>query len=475
MACESKDVRVELLQDDGEWVEIPTIDEGVTTHIRQQGSADFTYLSDVYFPAGWDGTDYSQYVAPLNDIHTSQVCRVKYRQPHDDTFQTVHWGYARQVGSADGGQKMRLQIGDFANFLGKIPASNQFSGDIDEVLNYVAEQLESEITFVDSVETSDFTIDRPVTYLGNTFTANEHTLLDVMNWLTEEMGGIWWVTPSDADSGFKVTFALEPYWADEIQDLSDTFDVEDDDTEGSTLENIVEGVFENAMTRAGFGLEPNEELPGELSLQERLAQNIVTRNSYTEIDIYTEENGGSIVTNSELAETVTVVENQALFQLQPINQVTVYGDSPTSINTPVGDMVLESSSVPSRSFPIATATYDPLNSDGESALSPPIIEASTSTLESTRRKAKRELTSRLSEATGGQMTLLGHPFIRPLDIVETRMACDGRIQFDTPQLDYEIEAVKHVCPASERYTTEVDVQLYAREDDISITDEIREA
>ncbi|MFC6723776.1 hypothetical protein ACFQE1_05160 [Halobium palmae] len=404
-SCPQKDVRVFV---DG--TEIPTL--FVESHMRKEGSLDLSKVTEVEFPSRWAGENISGVISATEEGGISQPVTVEYRlnEATNGGWVIAHHGYVRAVGSAGEGRRMKLSVGDYSDFLGKIPASTTFKNPTpSNVLSYIAETFNEHVGItsirtgsvasstrgikddesvnpLNPLDMGTYVVEEYLSKLSDdhkpygtkTFKANKHTLADVANWLAREDGGYIW-----------------------------------------------------------FGSDGT--------------QPVLTYNSEPRRQKYRDTMVGGEGT------TVRVRENNALYDIKPITELTVYGSSKSSL---FGTGLIGADN-PSNQFPAITVRHPTLyQRTGGSSLSPPIIQKKSATIEATTQVAKKELKTRLNGASGGMMIVSGSPGMRPYDTIRAVPVC-GEADTDVPPLTYEVERVKHVCDSEQKYLSEIDVSVHA--------------
>ena len=394
--------------------EIPVIDESVTTRVRKDGPGQITRLSDVYFPASWRGenvltaingfdwsvTDNQGIIdgeADVSDTH--QIVRIEARTD-TETHETIHYGYSRAVGSGGKGKRLRLQVGDFAHFLSRFPFGKQYQNvTADFVLNDIVERLEDELPFVDGIALSfafDDVSDNVGDYFGLlNYRRNEDTLESVLNEITERRNWGW-------------SFRYNP-------DHEDIF------------------------------------LGDPLELRIRELQPTVSAEEYANDEEETEtliDPEASVFLGHQISgagQNVRILENEALTEISPINELTTYGQASGG------------------TFPVVTARQTELfQRAGNTELSPAREEVDTSNLDETEARAKKRLIERLDGASHGLMVLEPTPEIQPYDTIRAKPVLSEYIDGEPPAISYEVQRVEHHFDAGvndEYPRTEIDVGI----------------
>lgn len=176
---------------------------------------------------------------------------------------------------------------------------------------------------------------------------------------------------------------------------------------------------------------------------------------------------GEHVDASDAAEVV-ITENKALEELSPINQIRVHGSSAMGVG---GFNVKQ---LQSGSFPIAVASYPPLQERQGMALEPPVVDSDARSADKVGNVARKELVSRLSDVGGGDMFLLGRPDVNLHDEIRTRPLCRGEEEVGkTPPVSYQVNRVTHTAEGGETYQTRVNVGAYIDHSEIEVETHMR--
>lgn len=262
------------------------------------------------------------------------------------------------------------------------------------------------------------------------FTSNRDTLLDVMEWLAEKVDGRWQIEPTPV---------------------------------GGTL------VLDDTMSRRPFVQEERAaEMANELfqgrSVDASLEQGVVDQ--IGDLPIY---------------DTVKVVSNTALYDINPVNTVTVKGELRRNVlGVTVNDTPFESIGSKSKKYPFvkaravplyerAKANFDVSAVDTAGELSLTTIESEDITIDDARKTAKQALMDALEQTTEGMIYIHGNPKIMPFDSILAYPMCKERFtQTNVIPLKYEIEKVVHEQEGGGFYTTTLYVSVYVDENDIEI-------
>jgi hypothetical protein len=411
---------------DGE--KVPVINDGIECHIRKDGPLDINKLTDVYFPVEWQGEDYSGAVTALdpNEKDNSwDPVEIQIKNHGTDEFVTVHKGFVMAVGGgAKGTLERRMRVADIGQLLTAVPASQTFDSPRPEtVLEYAIDELiKAQPVFNDIVlkavnrNERDVDISGPLEAIGDIsfeggffgktrFKANEHTLLDVLDWVLEHIGGRFYF---DYDNG--------------SDDLVFVYDF-----------------APTAPTAEAKHLGGNTE----------------------------------------------VIQNNALYEISPINTVTVQGKTNNAVDTVVNtaeDIANAANFVTGgemdfggeKGFPEATVYHEQLRQlSGGATLKPPIKETDTTDKRSTEIAATKRLKDILDNAGGGEIVTRPFPIALPYTEFVSKPACGDAVDVDVPPISYEIEEIKHVVSAKASDNrpsayTKLNVSMFIDTDDMVV-------
>jgi hypothetical protein len=207
----------------------------VDVHLRKGGPLDINRYAEVQFASPWADTDYLSLFGSLTDDQTKpDTLRIDVRNQDTETYSTVFHGIVTGVGdSPDSNNKIhQCRAQGPEHYLQKIPASKVYSSgvQIQEILGYVTSELSEDFPLSVSVagvggsdtQNTIGVVDLPsfvISVVGifqdvdqlttpKTFTANKHTLSDVLDWATDKVGGRVWLQPTK--EGAEMVFTQSP-------------------------------------------------------------------------------------------------------------------------------------------------------------------------------------------------------------------------------------------------------------------------
>ena len=240
-------------------VTIPVVNKGIETRISSSGIGKQTKISEVHFPYEWSGVDYASKVSAFKPNQQSDydIANVWFQDVRSERWLLVHRGFVRGVGPSSEAGIGRMMIDTPENMTSAIPVSERYvKPDSVNVLQDCVDYFNKNTPFdasLGSVDSIDFggqevrerylgedtanvgqgdnigeqigdaatdigrvlgRFVQPDTYIdaisGDTiqttksFKANEHTLRDILKWVTATAGGDWWFEPTQ--SGLKLIY-----------------------------------------------------------------------------------------------------------------------------------------------------------------------------------------------------------------------------------------------------------------------------
>jgi len=247
------------------------------------------------------------------------------------------------------------------------------------------------------------------------FSRNRDTLADVMNWLTEEIGGSWYFEPTNTGVVLVVNNGAA---------ASDEF-----------------SIGRSAYYDGQFDFEGLEYIQG-----------------YNPA-------------------VVDVVSNTSLEDLKPINHLELNGESADSflgVNTadPFGDILGPRGSAASFTdkYPHVEVSYPPLlERTGGKKLGPNPIDSGKTTLAESEKQAEKKFLEAHEDNTDGSIDIKALPTIRPYDYMAAVPVCNDTFDADMNPIQYEVNSVIHKVSAGEPYITHLGVSIALDESVLDIT------
>jgi hypothetical protein len=145
-----------------------------------------------------------------------------------------------------------------------------------------------------------------------------------------------------------------------------------------------------------------------------------------------------------------VRENDALYEINPLNAVKAVGTTGQKINLGPLETVVGANTL-GEGYPVAIATADPLVEAAGGVSTGPKVEVSEVDPSVTANRAISALLDRLHSAAGGDIVLDAVPRVTPRDVLTVPTACADVIDAAPRPLPYRVQSVTH-----ETYVHETD-------------------
>jgi len=256
------------------------------------------------------------------------------------------------------------------------------------------------------------------------FTRNKHTLVDVMNWLTDKIGGAWYFRPTDTG----VILTINNAGTDDFK---------------------------------------------------------IARNSY--YDGQFNPNNFEYVKGFN-AERVNILNNSSLEDLKPINYLELNGESAdsflgsgtvdigpfediTNIDRNILSGPLGAPRGHTDKYPHIEVRYPPLleRVNGRK-IGPKPIESGKTTLEEAKKAAEKKFLQKHEDNTDGSIEIRALPTIKPYDYIAAVPVCNDTFNANMNPIQYEVNSVVHKVSGNTDYTTVLGVSLSIDESQLEITD-----
>lgn len=178
-----------------------------------------------------------------------------------------------------------------------------------------------------------------------------------------------------------------------------------------------------------------------------------------------------------LYKTVSVMKNNALYEMKPINTLRMDGETGAGVLDPVADWIdrttggeLLGSNPPSNQYPYVKLQVPSLLQAAEGQELGPREESSATTESDLIEEAKKRLREILEEPSEGEVFIKGVPEILPFDRLDSFEVCNDIIIYEQDPVRYEVEEVKHTATASDIYKTRLLVSVWANEENIEVVE-----
>lgn len=452
------------IKNDGQWVRLPITK--VETRVNKDGAADLTYTSRIDVPVTWGKTPDAaekipiyEYVGAAEKEENAEfdVARVYYWNEYTQEYSIEQFGYVASIGPSDEDGVFRFYVYDAADLMENISVTKTYdSPTAKSVVNFVAYDadygieenspipveavttteageeaevdgqyetmaadvagwLNENVPILKFQEGEDSTVNPFREFIDDAlhtgghkhFRRNRHNLVDIMDWLTDEIGGSWYFEPR---------------------------------AEGVVL------VVNNGAEEGGFS---------------------IARSSY--FDGQFNPDPLDYILGFNLA-PVDVINNTSLEDLKPINHLELNGESADSFLGVNSDRVVLGGPLGAprghtNKYPHVEVTYPPLlERTGGNKLGPKPIESGKQTLAEAREQAVKEFKKAHEDNTDGSIEIRALPAIRPYDYIAAVPVCNDTFDADLNPIQYEVNSVTHRVSADSDYTTHLGVSIALDED-----------
>lgn len=513
---------------DFEWIEIPTTDVEMWT--EKGGAAAIQKTAKVRFPTEWgqrrSGLKHNSPRKVIDrfepgDARPFMFGRVKMRG-EDDIWVTTHLGWVGGVGSAEGNNKSKIWIYDFAEFFTGVPAKETFN---DPTVETAVQKISSLITSNTVVPLSAYKIITPDTeeeIAKFTEGALQEGDIKGVRQSVENQGPYYSVQPNtsvytDED---KILYSenVAPWPGYELENETTDINSVVIDTKPNTelhirnkadtrhftpnhdtLLDVVEWFEHKTQCKIHFE-------PGMHGKSVHMVVDIVpSRRTFAAREVIKNaDTDGVRVSAGAVSDTVNkftyhepvdILKNDALYEMKPINTLhlrgtygkgdftdkakgALKGAAGAAVNVATGgsnpltgatDVLPDNDGPPGETYPVVTVQSPPLVEAANGVeLAGEVVESDASTLDSAEREAFSRLTEIMSETTEGEIIMKGEPGLLPHDKVVAYEVCNGDVQYEQTPVEYEVESVKHEASAKDRYETRITVSVYANDTNIEV-------
>lgn len=383
-------------------------DVALETHIRKAGASIKT-RSDVSIPVTWGKNSAGNpHVAAdkinafVNQGNPHQHATVEVLDERSGEYEPVQHGYISAAGSGSSHYTVNVRVSGYESILDTIAASKTFqeSASAKDVVKYVVDTLLSEQGIIEDVNIASVPSD--VTFFN---------LTDIEERVQDYKKAV-------SDVGIMAELA------EEIERLRLQKRFRADRHTLADVLNWIAGMMDSVWYFSGGN-------PPTLVIEERPQS----------MSFY---DSAHVDPESSSARSVTVLSNNALYEISPQYRVKARGHTKKSIRVKLDP------TVSSKGYPTATATYEALADRASGSTQPPVIGVDATTTGATETLAKQELLRVLDSAAGGSIELKPTPRIRPYASLRTVPVCGHRARMSLPPITFESEEVIHYHPGNAR-------------------------
>lgn len=483
--CDTKNTRVEIseftfsgetLQTTGfDWIEIPT--SHVETWSSKDNNVSIKRTSKIQFPTEWDGGNVRNVVKGFGNSGL-RFGRVSHKNDEGD-YVVKHVGYIGGVGGGSNPIESKAWIYDFSELLKAVPVNESVHDPtIFDIGRIVADNIVNETT----VPLTDVVVVPPET--EEELAVVYSSPLEFIN--TDKT--FYTFTPEADISGtliddvaeFQVTNISEPRVEVGVEDysnliskfLANEFGIgikkfrENRDTlydflnwvreRGSVswhfepTENGAALVFDVLPSSRTFA---QEEVVSALNAEDIVAENITDEDEY------------------RIHDTITVEDNNVLYDINPVNTILVLGDTKSSLLG--GTVSLDTirgvnKALQPNGYPVVKARADPLyQAAGNTEQQMETVESDAQTIDQAKVEARETLKKAINDSTEGKITCLGNPYIKPYDTLDAFETCGDYIEEQPLPVRYEVQSVKHEENMTGLYRTFLNVTIHVGNDEFS--------
>jgi hypothetical protein len=449
------------------WIEIPTTD--VTLHEERGEAARIQRTAEVHFPTEWGDngeniiTNSPRRLVEMfepTDAQPFMFARIWFRRDDEHPWILKHFGWIGGVGSATD-LKSKFWVYDVAELLSGVPITESFNH---PTLRQTVERISRLTNDKTPIPLSQVVLMKPETEAEwETLAENFREIQSVPDLpedhqlysLAETKFG---ATPKQVGDNFTAV-TIDTGIDVPVANL--------DTTTFQANEHVLLDIYDWVEKRSGlkFHFEPLEESVALVADVQR-SRRVFKQDSVAQQEL--EEEG-----ETRYHETVTVIHNNALYEMNPTNTLHLRGDVAEGLLDPLVDQVEDTvygffgQSPPAEKFPVVKVQVPALvQAANGTELSPQVYESDATSLDTAEQEAIQELQAILEQPSEGEIRLEGVPRILPNDKLVAFEVCGDHVEFEQTPVEYEVESVEHTCPSTERYKTEVTVSIWANEKNI---------
>jgi hypothetical protein len=483
------------------WIEIPT--SKVEQWIEKGESAQIQRTARVEFPTEWGNPDVERHNSPrkliegYTDGESSPFMLARVFFEKGDETVLSHIGWIGGTGQTAEQNRSKFWVYDFAELLNGVSAGETFTNStVEQTLELIARLTNDNAP----IPISQATIVPPNTEAEYEIIANNYAINDTSVQAGNEgdynLKGVTTAYYSLSQEQFinELDYPISDEQRDDVvalpfeegENFASTTILTDASgpirTAGirnksfvanhDTLQDIYNW-FEN-KTGAKLHFEP---LPESVQL---VADVIPSRRTFADKQVIEYYEGDE---DYGAHEQVTVLMNNALYEMKPINSLELRGSTQQGLLDPAVDFIQDTADLvtdvfgdgalqyeaPAEKYPVVEVEVPALveAADG-TKLSPPVVESDSSQLDTAQEEAIKKLTKHLEETAEGEIILNGEPHIMPFDRLDAFEVCDGEVTYEQQPVKYEVESVKHVKDAEGTFKTVLNVSVWANDEEIEV-------
>lgn len=419
---------------DRAWFEIPTTE--VELWINKHGAADMNRIAKIKFPTEWDIDEEGEPVSVVGLISTFRpeegennitYCRISFREDDDDDWHVKHFGFVGGVGQSAKRGVSKMWVYDFAEMIDKIPATINFNRPTPEAVMETTMRI-----FNDRTPVRMMTRSHLIGPNGTVDDANfADTVLQTQDLLLVTTTGMVGTVPIRPDP--------KTFYSNR-------------DTLGDVLDWLAEKL--NAI----WYFEPT---PGGAVLI---------------VDSAGRDGNLSRTEFSQPEGDISVIQNNATYEIDPVNTVVLRGSQDDSLSVKITDFFTRNNI--QKRFPIAKVRAETLfeknvigsgSVDGGELVY--LADGDATSIDGAIREAKDLLRELIEEEAEGVIKMRGHPDIEPYDVLESHFTCAEDFPEQVVPLHYEVEEAKHHAKAGKIYRTNAYVSIFLGEENIVVIED----
>ncbi|WP_408959548.1 hypothetical protein [Natrinema sp. 74] len=377
-------------------VEIPVINKGVETQARVDGPMDINKISDVYFPVEWQGENIAKKIdayAPNNgDTNVWEPVDVKLLDPTTGEYVTYHRGFSMAYGAGSKETlERRLRVGDPGMLLNNTPFTESYSrgATIGDILNDVIKKFNNHQDVFNVVDVAH---------------------IDERVFESDVRGG--------SGGGLNISLGID-LTAQALGDFFTGSGKKQFKSNRDTLQDAMDFITSRLNGEIYFTNSGTN--PSDISL------------------VYDEDRNREFHPKHTGNESgPTVIKNNSLYEIQPINSVEVRGSTSRGVLDDLTDIIDNDGN----EYPVATARHKRLYELAGSEYKPPIKEPpNVNNISDAEDYARETLIKEIEGGGMGEIILYQFPHIEPHDLISSQPACGQNVAQNVEPITYSVEEV----------------------------------